>query len=119
MSCVFIMSGAFKSDLELVVHLIWLVVVKKGRFKTSTQRLCQHSQIMSLLSPDLKFKESFIISITLHFTITSESNFKARWSLGLFPFRSLGNLVTLCGPGIETIAESGHTGNPPLEAGAE
>lgn len=102
-----------------MVHLIWPVVVKKGSFKTSTQRLCLRSQIMSLLSPDLKFKGTFIISTTLHLTITSDCNFNAKLSLGLFPFRNLENRVMLCGPGIETRAESGHTGNPPLEAGAE
>lgn len=33
-------EGAFSSDLESVVHLIWPDVVKKGSFKTSAQRLC-------------------------------------------------------------------------------
>lgn len=102
-----------------MVHLIWPVVVKKGSFKTSTQKLCQHLQIMSLLSPHLKFKESFIIYTTLHLTITSDSNFQVKLSLELFPFRNLGNRMVLCGPVIKTRAECGHTGNPPLEAGAE
>lgn len=93
-------------------------MVKKGSFKTSTQKFCQRSQVMSLLSPDLKFKGSFIISTTLHLTITSDSNFNAKLSLELFPFTNLGMRVMLCGPGIETRAGSGRPGNPPLEAGA-
>lgn len=48
---------------------------------------------MSLLSLDLKFKESFIISTILHFTITSDSNFKVKLSLELFPSGESGDAV--------------------------
>lgn len=102
-----------------MVHLIWPVVVKKGSLKTSTQKFCQLSQIMSVLSPDLKFKGYFTICTTLHLTVTSDSHFNAKLSLGISPFRNLGIRVMLCGPGIETRAERGRTGNPALEAGAE
>lgn len=101
-----------------MVHLIWPVVVKKGSFKTSTQKLRQRSQ-MSLLSPDLKFKGCFIISTTLHPALTSDSKSNAKLSLEILPFRNLGIRVVLCGPGIESREERGRTGNPPLEAGAE
>ena len=68
------------------------VVVKKESFKTSTQKLRRRSQIMSLLSPDLKFKGCFIIPTTFHLSLISRPNSNDKLSLEIFPFRDLGNL---------------------------